>query len=591
MSRILVFNVPAHGHVNPTLPVVRELVSRGEQVAYYLTDEFELQIRHTGAEFRRIEDMQSGSGPPPAVSAMGQTDPERVRQMIAAFFPRMMAGGLRMVPRLIDRVRAESADCVVYDPFCPWGRALVRILGLPAVAFVPSYAMTENFPLVRRLSSIFEEQTLPEAEEAMSDFRDVSQELHDRYGLAPLRLTDMFTSAEALNIVTMPREFQPDAGALDERYVFVGPSISPRSDASGFPLDRLAGNPTLYVSLGTVFNANPEFFDSCFDAFTDSAWQVVLSVGTWMDPSTLVRIPDNFLVRPHVPQLEVLEHTEVFVTHGGMNSVMEAIYYGVPMVVVPQQPEQAMTAARVAELGLGVAFEPGQVTADALRDAVTTLSDDADYRSRIAHMQQAARAAGGYLRAADAIQQFGQTQSASRSGPGDRPALLRGRKIVLRPLRADDVERVAKIQAEPGVARWWGLPNEAELRRQADGSDDEAKALAIEGGGELVGLIQYHEENEPDFRHAGIDVFLAERAQGRGLGTDAVRTLARYLIYERGHRRLTIDPAADNAAAIRAYEKVGFRAVGVMREYWRSPDGMWRDGLLMDLLAREFDRA
>jgi len=161
---------------------------------------------------------------------------------------------------------------------------------------------------------------------------------------------------------------------------------------------------------------------------------------------------------------------------------------------------------------------------------------------------------------------------------------------VLRPLRREDVERVAEIQAEPGVARWWGPPDEAELRRQAEGRD-EAKALAIEREGELVGLIQYHEENEPDFRHAGIDVFLAERAQGHGLGPDAVRTLARYLIHERGHHRLTIDPAADNVAAIRTYQKVGFRTVGVMREYWRSPEGAWRDGLLMDLLAREFDPA
>jgi MGT family glycosyltransferase len=411
VSKILVFNVPAHGHVNPTLPVVRELVSRGEQVAYYLTDEFEPQIRHTGAEFRRINDTQMGSGPPPGVTAMGQTDPEKVRQMMATFFPRMMAEGLRLVPGLIDRVRDEDADCIVYDPFCPWGRTLAGILGLPAVAFVPSYAMTENFPLVRRLSSIFKEQTSPEAEEAMSDLRDVSRQLHERYGLVPLRVTDPFITAEALNIVTLPRSFQPNADMLDERYTFVGPSIAPRSDASGFPLDRLADNPTLYISLGTVFNANPEFFDACFDAFADSDWQVVLSVGTRTDPSTLVRIPDNFLVRPHVPQLEVLEHTGVFVTHGGMNSVMEAIYYGVPMVVVPQQPEQAMTAGRVAELGLGVALEPGQVTAGALRDAVTTISGDAGYRSRIAHMQQAARDAGGYLRAAVVIQRFGRQQS------------------------------------------------------------------------------------------------------------------------------------------------------------------------------------
>ena len=183
-----------------------------------------------------------------------------------------------------------------------------------------------------------------------------------------------------------------------------------------------------------------------------------------------------------------------------------------------------------------------------------------------------------------------RTQPESVSGPDKRRTLLHGKKVVLRSLRADDVERVAEIQAEPGVALWWGPPNTAELRSKADGSAD-AKALAIEMEDELVGLIQYHEENDPDLRHAGIDVFLAERVQGHGLGTDAVQTLARYLIDERGHHRLTIDPAADNAAAIRAYEKVGFRMVGVMREYWRSPDGTWRDGLLMDLLAREFDRA
>ena len=140
-----------------------------------------------------------------------------------------------------------------------------------------------------------------------------------------------------------------------------------------------------------------------------------------MDPSTLVRIPDNFLVRPHVPQLEVLEHTSVFVTHGGMNSVMEAIYYGVPMVVVPQQPEQAMTAARVAELGLGVALEARQVSADALRDAVTTVSGDPGYRSRVAHMQQSARDAGGFLRAADAIQQFGHQQSREEEAKTQEP--------------------------------------------------------------------------------------------------------------------------------------------------------------------------
>jgi len=165
-------------------------------------------------------------------------------------------------------------------------------------------------------------------------------------------------------------------------------------------------------------------------------------------------------------------------------------------------------------------------------------------------------------------------------------AELRGERVLLRPLTAEDVPKVAAIQAQPGVASRWGEPDEEELRGKAAGTD-ECTAFAIEQDGEVVGLIQYHEEDDPMYRHAGIDLFLSEDVHGHGLGTDAVRTLALHLVRDRGHHRLVIDPAADNAPAIRAYEKAGFRPVGVMRQYERSPDGEWHDGLLMDLLADE----
>ncbi len=134
---------------------------------------------------------------------------------------------------------------------------------------------------------------------------------------------------------------------------------------------------------------------------------------------------------------------------------------------------------------------------------------------------------------------------------------LRGENVVLRPLSPETAARLAEIRAEPGVVRWWGPPHEPDT--DPHGS---ATLLAVEANGELIGLIQFEEEDEPDYRHAGIDIFLAEQAQGHGHGPDAVRTLARYLIEERGHHRLTIDPATENAAAVRAYEKVGFRRVG-----------------------------
>jgi aminoglycoside 6'-N-acetyltransferase len=158
--------------------------------------------------------------------------------------------------------------------------------------------------------------------------------------------------------------------------------------------------------------------------------------------------------------------------------------------------------------------------------------------------------------------------------------------VVLRPLRENDAPRLAELGRHPSVARWWPGVEEEELRRKARG-EDEATAFAIVVGDEVAGLIQYYEHDDAEFRHAGVDVFLGAERQGRGLGTDAVRTLVRHLVEERGHHRVVIDPAAENTAAIRTYEKVGFRPVGVLREYWLDADGIWRDGLLMDLLARE----
>ncbi len=156
------------------------------------------------------------------------------------------------------------------------------------------------------------------------------------------------------------------------------------------------------------------------------------------------------------------------------------------------------------------------------------------------------------------------------------PRELRGEHVVLRPVVDDDTDRLARIVREPEVAAWWAPP------------DDFGGMLAVVLEGEVVGAIQYEEEDDPDYRHAGIDVFLAAGHHGRGVGADAVRTLARWLIRERGHHRLTIDPAAANTRAIRSYSSLGFRPVGTLRAYERDPlTGIWRDALLMDLLADE----
>jgi aminoglycoside 6'-N-acetyltransferase len=167
-----------------------------------------------------------------------------------------------------------------------------------------------------------------------------------------------------------------------------------------------------------------------------------------------------------------------------------------------------------------------------------------------------------------------------------RPTLL-GERLTVRPGRESDVDALLAILAEPSVARWWGEPeNREEMEPKLLGAG-ETVLLVIEADAEVAGGIEYWEEKEPDYRHAGIDLYLGERFQDRGLGTEAVGLLARFLFDRRDHHRLVIDPALENERAIRAYRKVGFRPVGVLRQYERGPDGRFHDGLLMDMLRGE----
>jgi aminoglycoside 6'-N-acetyltransferase len=155
--------------------------------------------------------------------------------------------------------------------------------------------------------------------------------------------------------------------------------------------------------------------------------------------------------------------------------------------------------------------------------------------------------------------------------------------VILRPFEAADMSELRRIRAAPEVVRWWGPPSDdfAEI-------DPDTSLLTIEVDGAVAGLIQIFEEPDPQYRHASIDLFLDPALHGRGFGTDAVRRAVCHVIDERGHHRVTIDPAAANTVAIRTYEKVGFKPVGLLRSYERDADGDgWHDGLLMELLAGE----
>jgi len=171
-------------------------------------------------------------------------------------------------------------------------------------------------------------------------------------------------------------------------------------------------------------------------------------------------------------------------------------------------------------------------------------------------------------------------------GPEDVPR-LQGELVELRPMVEADRPSLLAVLSDPSVIEWWDTRGAEHSAEELIAGEPDWFVWAIEANGAFAGSIQASEENDPDYRHAGIDIFMAAPFQGRGLGTDAVRTVARWLFEVRGHHRLTIDPAAANARAIRTYEKVGFRPVGVMRRYERGVSREFHDGLLMDMLAGE----
>jgi MGT family glycosyltransferase len=386
MARYIFLTLPAYGHVNPTLAIAQELVNRGQDVIYYLPEEFRETVEATGATFHSYQ--------------------SKLMKHIAMMSPMLGEESLLVLPQVLERIRSDTPDVIVHEPVCLWTRIVSQVLQVPAIALRPTYAMNEHFN-ISSLRGQIPNARLSQMREVLAQANASIAEVCARYHLPPMDLFNVLMYAEPLNIVFFPKAFQPAGDTFDERYLFVGPCIVPRHQATDFPLDQLsAERPLLYISLGTIFNNEPAFFKQCFEAWASSGYQVVLSRGKQVDPAALGPIPENFLVSAYVPQLDILSRARVFVTHAGMNSVMESLYYGVPMVAVPQTQEQVVTARRIAELGLGIALEKEAVTVATLREAVERVANDPALRQRVGHMQQLTRDAGGYKLATDAIIQF-----------------------------------------------------------------------------------------------------------------------------------------------------------------------------------------
>lgn len=386
------FNLPAHGHTNPTLPVVEELVKRGERIIYFSTEEFKEKIERTGAEFRSYGP-SAGKNQPPGGNFM------KLARMLLEATEEVMRKGVGVVEDI-------NPDYVLHDSLCPWGKYMARQLGVRAVNTTTTFVFTRASTgkadgFKRKILRMI----LANGMKEMHRIRSARRRLKKTYGIS-MKAIELFRNTEELNLVFTSRHFQPDGESLGKEFRFIGPSIGERKDEAGFSIAKTPGNKFVYISFGTIANERADFYKKCVDAFSRPGFDVLISVGNKTDEGALGTLPPNFTVKKHVPQLEVLKKADLFISHGGMNSVNESLYFGVPLLVLPQQAEQTMVAGRVEELGAGIRMSKNDENPERILGLSRRILDDPGFRKSAEKIGETFKTSGGYKAGARAILRY-----------------------------------------------------------------------------------------------------------------------------------------------------------------------------------------
>jgi len=398
MAKTIFFNIPATGHVNPSLPVIKELVERGEEVICVNTTEYKDKIEATGAHFYPYPDM--GTMEQLIKNNAGDGNiPRNMRDLIRV--------AMTATPFASELIADEKPDYIIFDTLARWGKLAAKKHNLPQVSFCSTFVISADamppFPLPAILDTVGKMLVV------LPSYIADAIKMTAQQGIFPGFLTDAVMSTGDLTLVFTSEAFQPAGENFSEDYKFVGTSIAARPQDSDFPFEQLTGDKLVYISLGTLAH-NPDFLKQCLTAFADCDAQFVLSAGKQTNIAGLGTLPDNFIVRNFVPQLEILERADAFITHGGLNSVHESLVYAVPMLVLPQQVEQGVVALEVEkhEAGIALATAPPYKTpsVESLREKLNTILASDKYKTNAAKLGQTLTTAGGYLRAADEIQKF-----------------------------------------------------------------------------------------------------------------------------------------------------------------------------------------
>lgn len=393
MAKVLMFNFPGEGHINPTIALVEELIKRGEEVIYYCVEKYRSKIENTGALFRPYENFIA------QIDMVKRMSRQMDSQELLLHMVKSMD---KIIEVILEEVKEEEYDYVIYDNNFAVGWIIAEVLQLPKISSCTTFAITKKIASALMKNHGEENKKSPLYQKVIC----ILKKWEDMYGITLNEKQNVMTCPGDITIVYTSKLYQPNVEEFDDSYIFVGPSIAQRKDVDSFSLEHEKGNKLIFISMGTVFNQQPDFYYTCFEAFRDSSVTVILAIGEQNDISQLDNIPSNFKLYNYVPQLDILQHTDLFITHGGMNSSSESLYFSVPMLIIPVMGDQPIVAQRIEELEAGVQLDRNLLTPEILRNTAIHVLSNNIYTKNSHRIGKSLRNAGGYNKAVDEIETF-----------------------------------------------------------------------------------------------------------------------------------------------------------------------------------------
>ena len=386
MARIVFFCIPAHGHTNPTLGVVKELAARGHEVLYYSYRSFREKIEAAGAKFIPCDEYD-------AELHLTREEATRLGSDLKLSTRVLVDTTLALDDMVCREMERLKPDCIVADSMAVWGKAVAKKLGIPLVSSTTTFAFNQHSAKVMKQSFRELLSMLLAMPKIQKDIKRLQAKGY------PIRnVLDLISNENATDtIVYTSPEFQPFSETFSDRYAFVGPILRSAEQVIEKRREKL-----VYLSMGTVNNDMLPLYRNCIQALKKSEYQVILSVGSQVDLSAFGTLPEHVEVYPSVDQIAVLQKADVFLTHCGMNSVSEALYFGVPLALLPRTKEQEGVAERVRQLGAGMLLQ--DTAPQAIRQAVDKLLTDPTYGKNAEAIAESFRACGGPKAAADKIE-------------------------------------------------------------------------------------------------------------------------------------------------------------------------------------------